>query len=308
MKKIISHLCLTVNLFLMHTAISMETPNQNTHIVAIPGQNGLGGNNYYMENIFPQFKNKIHYAQTPTEKLKIDLGQKNCIGLAFETLLPLLDNPEVEKIILHGSSQGTATAQNIIGTYFHTKIKAVILEAVMASGNSAIAYNTNVDNALLYASASYGAKCVFPSYSPSGMQAIDNINKIPKDLPIIIMHNPNDKCLPYSDALALYQGLYDNGYKNAYFLPIIHRGSNHINLLSTQYHKAEIAALYAILKKHELLPDENSTIITDESINVEIYQPTPENLLEYKNLLYKENITSCGCGNKENNPSSCTVI
>lgn len=276
-------------------AINLLVASDNTHIVVIPGQNGLGGNDYYMEKIFSEYapslhllinEEKIHYCATPG--LFPDLGQKRCQNDLKTTLLPLLENPNVEKIIFHASSQGSATALNYLANNHHDKIKAVIIEAAMASGNSAISYNLKTESLFSYCCAAYLTKIRFPFHSPAGQQAIFSIKKIPTNIPIVILHNKEDQCLSYFDALALYEGLVMTRTRetNIYLIPIgDNQGQNHVNLLNNKQHKEKIEALKAILRKHEL--PTNLDISIDPDLNP--YQPEVTTPDYYDDLIHKEN-------------------
>lgn len=118
--------------FLAHNALAL----QDTHLVVIPGQNGMGGQN--VREVLPQFS-QIHYVPTP--EYIPDLGQSRCLKYLKATMQPLLANHNIHSIIIHASSQGTATALNYMAKYPNAKVKALILEAILSSGNDAV-YHT----------------------------------------------------------------------------------------------------------------------------------------------------------------------
>lgn len=185
----------------------MELPeHHNTHLLVIPGQNGLGGQN--IKTVLPYFKDKdhlIHYVETPL--WTPDLGQSRCVNYLKKTMSCLENNTPV---IIHASSQGTATAINYTAEH-PQQVRALILESILLSGNSAIEHTvkyctfpsaTSLPGSYYWMP--YVAKFQFPLYSPAGNQAIFNADKLPIDLPIIIMHHTNDPQLSYKDAQALY--------------------------------------------------------------------------------------------------------
>jgi hypothetical protein len=100
------------------------------------------------------------------------------------------------------------------------KIKAVILEAALASGNSAIFHTAtgrlmnmrwlnNIPGS--YYVAPYFGAIACPGYRPSGQQPIWSVDNIQSNIPIIIIHSENDLQLPFYGACALYYRLRING-------------------------------------------------------------------------------------------------
>jgi predicted esterase len=250
-------------------AIAME--ESQTHLLVIPGQNGMGGQNVDM--VLPYFakNNLMHHVQTP---LNIpDFGQTTCQNYLKEKIEILTTTRTIrdnDHIILHGSSQGTATTINY-AAHNPNNIKALILESVMLTGNSAIFHT--VDNMMMpeqcdlpessYYSLPYTAKAVFPSYAPTGEQPINNIDALSTDLPIIILHDTKDYQLSFKDAQALYAYLTDvKKNKNVYLFAQESPTGKHINLLTTD-DMEEICAIETILRLHNLLPFDRDQIIVD---------------------------------------------
>lgn len=268
----------------LQTTFGMEREKE-THLVIIPGQNGCGGDN--INTVLPQFnETSIHPTGTPNFPY-IDFGQSQCIKHLEQTMQPLLNNKDIDNIIIHASSQGTATALNYTATN-QRKIKALILEAPLLSGNSAILHNTfpTTTSSLIYYGLPYLAKVIFPFYAPAGQQPILTCDSIPNDLPIIIMHATEDPQLSFTDAKALYAHLKNQGNNNVYFLPI--DDYCHVNMLSSN--DKELAVINAILKKYEL-PCASSVLSKTEEIPLTEYQPEPErsSLLHFITLKNREN-------------------
>lgn len=97
---------------------------KNTHLVVVPGMNGIGGQNVCLT--MPHIKSEnIHYVVSPGAYC--DFGQENCQKSLREVLDPLLIDPLVDEIILHASSMGTATvllwlAEFSSGLSFNTSV------------------------------------------------------------------------------------------------------------------------------------------------------------------------------------------
>jgi hypothetical protein len=243
----------------VHPGYSYEEDDKDIHFVVVPGQNGCGGEEAISNNIInPYDDNYVVKAKTPEEMERIDLGQKNCIDDFIETLEE--NNLFDKNIVIHATSQGTATILNWLGKYPPcTNVKAVILEAVLESGNSAIKHTISgpfspvpyAASSIPESSLGYSAKiAIFPAYSPSGMQALKSVESIPTNIPIIIIHSKDDSQLPYDGAFRIYSLLREYGNDNVYFFS--KEGSVHLNILSLYYDKEKINAINAIFAYHNL--------------------------------------------------------
>lgn len=256
------------------------------HVFAVPGQNGLGSDPEYIKGLLGE--NSVDVTPVATPLVSIDFGQSNCINMLKDAVEKNSDSRR--QSIIHATSQGTATALNYLAHVDKGRqIKALILEATLGSGNSAIHHTVSgplmdlkkiTDIPSSYYWLPYIAKAKFPLYSPSGKQAIKSIAQIPTHIPIIIVHSKNDPQLSYNDACALYYGLRMSGNKNVYF--ISKNGRDHIEILSSFRDKYIIQE---ILKKHELLANSESM----DNINLSDYQPDHKNFRTmYQQLLQKE--------------------
>lgn len=260
---------------------------RNTHLVVIAGQNGLGGNNTSFT--LPQFNgNKKKQVENPKFPWH-DLGQKNCIAPLASLMAGMgVESNAKPKVIIHGSSQGTATAINYAAQN-PDKVHGLILEGVLASGNSAIHHTIKTimfpriaNLPLSYYWLPYCAKVAYPSYAPAGKQPINQLEKLPKNLPVIIIHSTTDPQLPYSDALAVYYGLKKLGNPNVYLIPRNKYG--HVELLDVSDRK-EIDSIHAILDKHGLVAGHENQ--NSSEVDLFNYQPTISSE-PYDNLIAKE--------------------
>jgi hypothetical protein len=277
MKKII-HLCIfAITLCNSHNALSME-PENKTHLLIIPGQNGLGGQN--VETVLPYFEKNHQQAHTIETPLKLpDFGQNRCQNYLKDKINWLKENEVLRNnpLIIHASSQGTATAINYTAKN-PKNIKCLILESVMLSGNSAIEHTINTmmlpgvkSIPCDYYGLPYLARCIYPSYSPAGEQPIDNIEALPTALPIIILHDTQDFQLSFKDAQALYAYLtHVKNNKNVYLFARASENGDHV-LLLTDHHTTAITAINTILKIHNLLPSHPNERLSLNALQA--YQP-----------------------------------
>lgn len=291
----------TVMLTHCYIALAMQqVPVQGTtKLVVVPGQNVLGGiiKGQIVSNtdiVIPQLKDQRHFCETPA--LIPDFGQERCLSYLRKTLTHNVEG--ADNVIIHASSQGTATALNYICNQAEPRvknIKAVILEAVMLSGNSAI-YHTTQRMVAPWATSlpgsyywlPYIAQRLYINYTPAGIQSILNIDKLPKNIPIIIIHNTHDPQLSYQDAQALYAYLQQNNHNTYLFKHIYPEGDpGHVLLLNEENNKKEIQAIQTILNQHDLLETQTKS---EQKVDLTPYQPKVKKkwLDHFNNVLNKE--------------------
>lgn len=267
----------------------------DTHFFVIPGQNGMGGQNCVSNGVInPSSDEFVSYVDTPS--LAPDFGQDYCMQYLKESIETILSNRSIKNFVLHASSQGTATAINYTLQTPH-KIKALILESIMGSGNSAINHTvkTLIFPEIVYLPGSYYwlpylAKFSFPYYRPAGQQPILSLEDFPKDVLVIIIHATRDPQLSYNDALSLYYGLRHFGNQKVYLFTIDVKA--HILLLERNKNWKEITAINQIFKNNQL-PYNKEILEGNELDSEELkkYQP-PEDQYKtlYESFVKKENI------------------
>lgn len=273
----------------IHTTFSMDIPvkQPKTIVMRIPGGNGYGGKD--IKTIFPfcQDENLIKIVN-PTG-CNVDLGQSKCID-RIQDGLDFIADPTYN-LIAYATSLGTASTINFAGNN-PTRFQAVILQAVMISGNNAISYHANKDFPLTQYIPlrdyilPYVAKCIYPFYSPAGDQPLFNIQKIPHTVPIIIVHCTTDNQLPFEGATALYAGLKAQGHNKVYLLPIQSKNWNHhFDLIKDG--DTEIDAINTILAENGLCHNLKKSTDT----HLAQYQPKPQKkwLTYFNDQINKEN-------------------
>lgn len=285
------------------------TKTKPTTIYTIPGLNGTGGSAEYLHTIFDKESTNIVKLKTPRHK--IDLGQQSCINTLNESMI---SNNKNSIQIVHASSQGTATLMNLLCTDYHggNFVKCVILEAVLASGNSAIYHTLTTRMKFLkcipfgYYLLPYIVKLVrFPLYRPAGIQLVKSLNdkncRLNKDMLVIILHSTGDKQLSVSNAYAVYYKLKQLGMKNVY-MNIKHGDTSHSHLIRNNedadmlriildahgYAKMNELEKFNIMSKYyNKNPDKFKTIVDI----VNLWKPSDDNNLfkvYYDNLLDSE--------------------
>lgn len=213
------------------SASSSSTPRYY-HVVAVPGQNGDGMQPSYVKQRFelaminavnatdyelqPQLYSIVR-SGIPTKTAQIDFGQKNCKALLTEAVQSCNTS---YPIVLYGNSQGTSTiiqwlADQEVDEKLRSRVMLVVLEAVMASGNSAIWHTVhngffpglmrNVAQwlGLDAATCVLVSRFLFTQYDANAKQPIELVGMFPRDVPVIMTHARQDACLSYNDACAM---------------------------------------------------------------------------------------------------------
>ncbi len=221
MKKSLFLLCLA----LINSAnIFAAEANERPYVIAVPGLGGGGDDAGYIGSTFlPGQIQEVRVAGRPNPPIPCsDLGQKNCMQFITQAKNKL---PSGSKYIFYSSSQGGAATFNDIISNNDPNLVAVVTEAALVSPNSAILHMVQqvpIVNWLTCIPGSryclpYGAKILFWTYSPTGQNPINGLDKIQnKEMPFYIMHNEGDTEVPFSNGLALLYALKKNGHKNVY--------------------------------------------------------------------------------------------
>jgi len=276
MKNYVIVLLLLTNIL---NGFELEQQKKPLKVLIIPGQNGFCPDKFYVNERTGIVVENINRVETPMDRPSIDLGQSGCMN-KFENALKSND----DEFIIYANSQGTATALNFFSknSAHAGRCKGMVLESVLASGNSAIYHTITSLLGLpklkwvpwLYYLAPYLAKMVaFPSYSPRGEQPIKSITDLNIDGPVIIAHSEKDPQLSYDDARAIYYALRKNN-KDAYL--ISRKEMGHINILGGN------STVKSIL-------GQSTTDELDNKSDISQYQPDmQDHKVAYDELMKKE--------------------
>lgn len=252
-----------------------DKPKLNVYAVRDMTNKSLSIN--YLYSIYPQGTN-IQYGP-PHKSVGLlsscDMGQNYPIG-------PLKKSNEV-KNVLHGSLLGTAAILNAFGRKEALEPDALILESPVMSVNSAICHT--VQNFVppinkipgFYYWGPYVARILFLRYAPSGQQPIKSIDKVPNNIPILIVHPPRDINSSYDDSCALYYRLKEKGNNDVYL--ISHNYGVWCDFLNSLFVKKFLSA-------HEIIGRDQAELIT---LDLSKYQPEHQQFkTQYENLVNKE--------------------
>lgn len=231
-------------------------------VLAVRAQNGTGLGSTYIQT---QFETALDVIQTssyasrhpvhcrtvwsgiPARIRDMDFGQTNCTTLLTEAF----DKCDSRKdIVLYANSQGTATVLNWMSdptnaARIRGRVRLVVLEAVMASGNTAIWHSAHSMfipspffryvmeclklDALVPVLVSM---CAFRAYDPSATQPLKRAENFPRNIPVVIVHSRGDRQLSYNDACAL-QHLFRKKLQLNHTYLCTRTDEEHINIYST---------------------------------------------------------------------------
>lgn len=198
---------------------------------------------------------RSHWIQT-------SLGQSNeiiALNNAYEQVIKALatENTINNSVILMGVSRGATTVLNFAGMYRPTQVKALIVESPFDSTRSlvknilskiyldTIPYATTAGHYLLSG--------IFWQHSTCGACAIDAIDTIDKELPILLVCSEKDSVVPASSTLLLYKKLRKNGHNKVHIFIV--KKSRHARILHGPDAQNYQSIVHAFYKKYNLSHD-----------------------------------------------------
>jgi hypothetical protein len=219
-------------------------------VYAIPDMTNESLQSKYLVNLYPK-EARIQYKDNP-KKMELlsssDLSQNYSLGP--------MEKSKGEKKVIHGALLGTTVILNAFENKNFAP-DALILESPVMSINSAIIHKVSTVIPMIdklpgvYYWGPYLARIFFLYYAPSGKQPIKLIDKIPKDIPILIIHPEYDTNSSIDDSRALYYHLKKSGNNNVYFIDKALDNEGWCNLLAPGIVKLFLT-LHKIIEVDEL--------------------------------------------------------
>ncbi len=180
-----------------------------------------------------------------------NFGQKDDVKTlkkAYEKYV--LDGEEKSAdIILLGVSRGAVTALNFMAKHNPELVKAIIVESPfdhIESIAKQVAKKSRIRSNIIHRIMSI----VFARYNPKGMHAINMVDKINKNLPILIICSKQDQRVPWQSSFNLYIKLQKVGHKKTHILVLDH--GKHDNILLGKDGKKYQHVVHAFYKKYGL--------------------------------------------------------
>lgn len=132
---------------------------------------------------------------------------------------------------LIGSSRGSATILNYLGTYQPLNILAAVLESPFDTVQNVIDYVLGKSKQIPGTPwvALKFSQWLFPKYNPAGLQPKDVIHTIPKHIPILLICSKEDEIVSAQSTINLYIKLVQAGHAETYLLIVDH--GKHANIM-----------------------------------------------------------------------------
>lgn len=154
----------------------------------------------------------------------VNLGQKRDLQRLHSVYHRALAELPDHNFVLMGLSRGAAAILNYVALYDPQKIRALVIESSFDTIKGIIKNlmrRFHVD--WLPFSMQIGMKIAqsqFPDLDVKGIFPLDTIVKLPKDIPIILIHSKKDKVIPIKSSRKIYLVLKSLGYENIYLLEL----------------------------------------------------------------------------------------
>jgi alpha-beta hydrolase superfamily lysophospholipase len=182
----------------------------------------------------------------------MSLGQEADIATLKKAYLKTRKDYPNAEIVLIGLSRGASTIINFLAEHQPTHIKAVILESPFDTVAGVIDHFCKQANMASKPLLDMSQKILswVSSYKPSGIQPIHTIHKIPSTIPVLFICSKEDRVVPASGTITLYETLRLSGHSKAHIL-ILDQGK-HGFLLTGPQAKIYQSTVHAFYKHYRL--------------------------------------------------------
>lgn len=256
-KLLITTLCYAaqIHAILNFNAAQELLPGIHNHDIPTVFGHGLGGTKNQGKYYQAKHANETAFIEGPLEIFNFrdstDL-YTSCLGQDDDINTVHHHCKKHKKVMYVGVSRGAATGANYLGKMQPNNVVCAILESPYDSGQSVISNiigpfaNFPGLTSLLYQSAAQQ----FPNYNPKGIHPIDVAHKIPKNTVVMIVCSKEDKLIPISASINIYNKMRESGHQQAYLLVLDH--GKHANILWGKDGHAYRNVVHAMLRHHNL--------------------------------------------------------
>lgn len=184
-------------------------------------------------------------------------------------------------VVVMGLSRGAATIINYCGSHSPANIKALILESPFDHIRSIV--KTILQPAFLHVipgSITVGMKLatwLYPNYKQDGIHPIDVVDKIPQDMPVMIICSKKDLLIDATSSIRLYKKLLESGHTNVYLLVTAY--GQHSNIIWSKSGPEYRKLIGAFLRKY----DTATASEVDEELLAR-YKPSLEDIKKQYNV------------------------
>lgn len=204
--------------------------------------------NYFTNTVFADNTGSENalYLIDPT---KYNLGQDLDLEQINKVYQKIISNNKDAKIICFGVSRGGAAVINFVAKYKPTNIKGIILEGSPSSLMEIV--NNSYGVVYLYYNLVRKLVPYITSYKFDGDHPIDNVTKLPHDIPILFITSKNDIVVPYNCSMNMHKKMIENGYQNVDILILEKSGHNDYlsnNEIDTNKYLEKVSEFYSKIK------------------------------------------------------------
>ncbi len=160
---------------------------------------------------------RVNYNET-------SFGQENEIGRLNKAYTSTMSHHQNSDIILWGLSRGASNVLIFAGLYDLDNVKAIVIESPYHTMGEVIE-TLMVKKGLDWLDLSYGesiAEWIFKRYTRHGWSPATCLENISKDIPILIICSKEDRLVPASTSMNVYQKLVESGHEHVYIFVADH--------------------------------------------------------------------------------------
>lgn len=185
---------------------------------------GLGGNKKEAQYFHIQYGYQNAFIQGACESFDFkDVSNPNSSCLGQDVDIAYLHEvcKKYQHVQLFGISRGASTILNYAGLYQPSNIETMVLESPFDDVQTIIQRLTGAKSS---------DTSMYPNYDPQGIQPIKMVDKMPKNIPILIICSKQDTLIPVSSSANVYKKLRQTGHDKAHLLVVDH--GVHANILN----------------------------------------------------------------------------
>lgn len=160
-----------------------------------------------------------------SDSRKTTLGQGKELQCIANTLREVLAGPCTQRsCVMVGISRGAVAAINYCALTQPTQVQALILESPFDHIDTIVQERAKNSYFKWLPGINFVTTTLFdylyPAHDRQGPQPIDLISRLPKQMPILIVHAETDTITPLACSKKLVQKLQESGHTNVYFLSL----------------------------------------------------------------------------------------
>jgi len=213
-------------------------------------------------------------------------------GDDIEQLLKAINSSINQTIIGFGVSRGAATWITTLGTQLiDKKVAGLVLESPFSSLKNVTPFQIiyfileSIKPIFPSINPEYHAtlitKTFFANYEMNGVQPLDVIHTIGKDIPILLVHSKEDAIIPINNSRQLYAKLRKSGHTKAFLLELDH--GQHARLLKGRDGLLYARVVHAFFKYCNI--PHNPVLAA--GINLQEYQPAINSMYPHAQIIAK---------------------